>query len=157
MSDDGLTARVPLIARDGSIKGHAIIDAADAEWVGQWQWGMSKQGGYAVRGQGIKLHRELLGLKRGDPRFGDHINRDVLDDRRANLRILTASESAQNVSSRKHSSKYRGVIWVGGANTWWAVAHVGRKRVYSQRFATEQEAAEAARAARETHLPYATN
>lgn len=157
LSEDGLTARVPLLSRDGSVLAYALIDAADAEWAGQWQWGLSKQGQYAVRGNGIKMHRELLGLTRGDGLFGDHINRDKLDNRRGNLRILTPSESAQNVSSRSHSSKYRGVIWDDRRGLWWAVAHVGRRRVYSEFFVEEEEAAEAARAARERYLPFATN
>lgn len=156
LDDDGLTARVPLIARDGSVKAYAIIDATDAEWAGQWQWGLTVNGGYAYRGQGIRLHRELLGLKRGDPRFGDHINLNKLDNRRSNLRILTASESPQNVPGRKRTSAYRGVSWVEKRCLWQACVTLGGKNVYVEFFSDEQEAAEAARAARARLMPYAT-
>lgn len=42
------------------------------------------------------LHRIILGLKRGDRRIGDHINRDKLDCRRKNLRITDAKGNAKN-------------------------------------------------------------
>src|SRR5581483_1444965 len=58
LSDDGLTAQIPLVTRDGAIVAYATIDATDAEWAGQWTWNLSKQGRYAVRQGGIKLHRE---------------------------------------------------------------------------------------------------
>jgi endogenous inhibitor of DNA gyrase (YacG/DUF329 family) len=158
ISEDGLTARVPLLRRNGSVAAYAIIDAADAEGVGQWTWNLSKQGRYAVRGDGIKLHRELLGLTRGDGMEGDHINLDTLDDRRSNLRIATRPENAQNLPIRKGaSSPYRGVAWVDRRGKWWAYCNVGGQRVYSAFFDTEEEAAEAARAARARFLPYATN
>lgn len=32
------TVRIPLRARDGSIRAYALVDAADAEWLSQWTW-----------------------------------------------------------------------------------------------------------------------
>lgn len=155
ISDDGLTARVPLVRRDGSVAAYAIIDAADAEWVGQWTWNLTPAGRYAVRGDGIKLHRELLGLKRGDARFGDHINRDTLDDRRGNLRILSASESPQNVPGRPGSSRHRGVSWYAPTGKWVAYVNVNHKRHHLGYFETEEQAATAARDARARLMPAA--
>lgn len=56
----------------------------------------------------VLLHRWLLGLGVGDPRKGDHINRNVLDNRLINLRVVNASESSANVSGRG-AVAYRGV------------------------------------------------
>ena len=160
LSDDGLTARVPLQARDGSITGYTLVDAADVAWAQQWRWQMSPTR-RVVRGRNgrtIHLHRELLGLVKGDGLEADHINRDTLDNRRANLRKATRGQNAQNLPIRMNaSSAHRGVSWVARRQKWWAYCNVGGERVYSEFFETEQEAADAARAARARFLPYATN
>jgi len=56
--------------------------------------------------------RQLLCLKVGDPRCGDHRNHDTLDNRRSNLRIVSNSQNAMNSFKHKDgSSKYKGVSW----------------------------------------------
>lgn len=162
VSADGLTATIPLFARDGSVHGHAIIDAADAMWASQWRWML--HGGYASRVHQpgsqritLRLHRELLGLAYGDARTGDHINRDRLDNRRSNLRIVAKWAQAQNVSPRGGtSSKYRGVAWCSAHGKWRAYANVNGKPKHFGWFKTEAEAAQAAQDARLRHMPYTT-
>ena len=159
ISDDGLTARVPLQARDGSITGYTIVDVVDVAWVQQWRWQLSPSG-RAIRGEkGVThyLHRDLLGVT--DPKIEvDHWDLDPLNNRRSNFRILGRPENAQNLPVRQNaSSAHRGVSWVARRQKWWAYCNVGGKRVYSEFFETEQEAADAARAARARYLPYATN
>jgi hypothetical protein len=156
LDEDGVTARIPLHARDGSLKAYAIIDAADAEWAGQYHW--SLDGGYVRRAGGIRLHRALLGRTEGDGVEGDHRNLNKLDNRRSNLRATTRPQNAQNRPSHAGaSSQYRGVSWNKSEGLWVAYCHVGGKRVYSARFSDELEAAEAARQARARFLPFATN
>ena len=48
----------------------------------------------------VLLHRQILGLSLDDGLYGDHINRDTRDNRRENLRIVTASESLLNRTLR---------------------------------------------------------
>ena len=83
-----MSIRIPLIdGRDGSVVGHTLIDDADAR-LADFTWRLGRTG-YAVRwrdGGTIYLHREVLGLERGDGLEADHVNRDRLDNRRANLR-----------------------------------------------------------------------
>jgi hypothetical protein len=162
-------ACIPLRRRDGSIRAYTIVDAADAEWANQWRWRWN--GGYAARNgekiapkrfSVISLHRELLGLPRkrqsGDTREGDHINRDRLDNRRANLRVLTRDEQAQNKSSRKmSSSQYRGVSWNTSARKWKAYIRVDGRLRNLGHFTDEHEAGRIARAARLEAMPYATD
>jgi len=66
VSADGLTARLPLFRRDGTVRAYAKIDANDATWVSQWRWHMVS--GYAARAAGkgwtIYLHCALLDLDR---------------------------------------------------------------------------------------------
>lgn len=143
---------IPLRARDGSVRAYAIIDAADADWVNQWRWCLTPDG-YAQRmtrdgdRRGtLRLHRALLGCARGDGFEVDHINRNRLDNRRANLRVVTKAENRQNVlGTPTASSKYRGVSWDRRVSRWRAqVQSRGRNHFFGY-FDSEIEAAEAAR------------
>lgn len=164
--DETGTARIPLRARDGSVRAYALIDAADAEWAAQWRWSLDSDG-YAVRteyaGKGksvrlFRLHRELLGLMRGVATDGDHWDRNRLNNRRANLRATPKGGNAQNKSSHAgSSSQYRGVSWNKNARKWQATVSENGKVKYLGSYASEEEAAEVARAARERLMPYATN
>jgi hypothetical protein len=162
ISSDGLTARLPLFSRDGSICGYAVLDAADAEWASQWRWALNIDG-YAIRSDGsaqdkrsILLHRELLGLVPGDGLEGDHRNRSRLDDRRENLRAIPKPAQQQNVPGQHgRSSAHRGVSWNTQKQRWHAYTHVSGKTHHLGYFESEDEAAEAARAGRARLLPYA--
>lgn len=156
LNEDGLTALIPLYARDGTLKAHAIIDAADAEWASQFNWSLNAKG-YVARGRSVLLHRDLLGLIPHDGLFGDHINLNRLDNRRSNLRPATPSESPQNTPHRPGTSRYRGVAWSKAQGQWGAYVSVGRQRHHLGFFDSEEDAAEIAREARATLMPYATN
>lgn len=161
--EDGITSLIPLQARDGSVRAHAIVDTADADWVAQWRWHLHNRG-YAVRilprregnGRGVVLlHRALLGLVAGDGLEGDHINHDRLDCRRSNLRVTTKAGNRQNMPSRANaSSQYRGVYWYKARGKWGAqVKYQGRQHNLGL-FSNEEDAAEAARRARLRLLPF---
>lgn len=50
-----------------------------------------------------KMHRRILRLKHGDPRQGDHINHQTLDNQPKNLRIVTARGNYENIRNQsKH-------------------------------------------------------
>lgn len=155
--------RIPLRARDGAVRDYAIVDAADAEWVNQWRWHLSTSGHAArtasVNGKKVMrfLHRELLALAKGDGREGDHINRDRLDNRRCNLRVITHAGNAQNLSPKGNTSKYRGVHWYARTRKWRACVSAGGKTRVLGQFDTEEEAAKVALAARRELLPFAVD
>lgn len=157
------TARIPLRNRKGEVVAHALIDADDeAALLALGRWHRSS-GGYAVHGQRIgprnanrtvmvRMHRIILGLDPADPRQGDHINRDRLDNRRANLRIVSARENSQNVSSLPGSSRFRGVCWDQVRGGWLAQARMSGVLHRLGVFATEEEAAQVAAAWRAEHM-----
>lgn len=158
ISDDGLSAMIPLHARDGTARAYTAVDAQRAEWVNQWRWHLSTHG-YAVRtyypGGGQRrlrlfLHRELLGLPRiKGAQEVDHRDLDKLNNRSSNLRIVTRSEQMQNVPKRPAtSSRYRGVGWDKNRGKWIAYIKTNGKMHNLGRFSDEREAAEVARAAR---------
>jgi hypothetical protein len=153
---------IPLLNREGAIAAYTFIDADDVEWVNQWRWHIT-QDGYARRNvktggryKASSLHRELLGLVSGDGLVADHINRDRLDNRRANLRAVTRKANAQNISPNPGaSSSYRGVSWHTDTGKWMAYVGVDGKLKYLGLFQDEREAADVARDARRELLPYA--
>jgi len=94
----------------------AIIDDEDLELVSKhkWcaQWNHHTRTFYAVtnvphpdggfypcgekRRTTVYMHRLILGLGHGNPLQGDHRNQDTLDNRRANLRIVTNQKNLCN-------------------------------------------------------------
>ena len=158
-SDD--TVRIPLRARDGSVRAYAVVDAADAEWVSQrrWYWLCRRYAASrtATR-QCILLHREILGLVPGDGLCGDHIDRDTLNNRRSNLRAISQTGNTQNTSKRVGvTSRFRGVSWAKDRGKWRACIKLHGKMLHLGSFDSEKEAAEVARNARLRFLPYATD
>jgi hypothetical protein len=159
-SDD--TVRIPLRARDGSVRAYALIDAADANWANQWRWSLNGNG-YARRGisvnghqRKIYLHCALMGVEYGDGRQVDHLDRNRLNCRRKNLRVESGPANSQNVSPRQNtSSKYRGVSWYSPTGKWRAYVGMGGRFISLGHFATEIEAHEAACEGRRILLPYA--
>lgn len=163
---NGSTARIPLKSRSGSVRAHALIDITDADWASQWTWGITN--GYVTRtewnGGGANrrmfyLHRELMRLIPGDGIEVDHIDRDRLNNRRTNLRVVTHAQQLQNRPQVNNgwTSQYRGVSWHALTQKWRARVEIDGESHYLGIFSTEEEAAEVARAARARLMPYATN
>lgn len=68
---------------------------------------------YDESGKKHLLHRYLMGLNPGDKEIVDHINMDVWDLRRENLRIVTRSENAHNTDKTHSNCGVRGIRKVG--------------------------------------------
>lgn len=90
------------------------------------------------------LHRLILGLRKGDARQVDHIDRNPLNNRRSNLRVVTPAENNQNRGGwRNSSSKYKGVSWDKYHNSWKAAIGVGGIQRNLGRYKVEEDAARA--------------
>ena len=89
-----------------------IIDLEDVDKVSSRKWNLlpCKSGVYVYSRSPhhVKLHRFILGYN--GPMEIDHINRNTMDNRKSNLRIVTRSENASN-NAAKHVYK-RGNSWV---------------------------------------------
>lgn len=77
----------------------------------------------------ILLHRFILGLEYGDTREGDHINRDSLDNRDENLRIVNVTEQKMNQrKQRRNTSGYKGVSFHKATGKWQAQININGMR-----------------------------
>lgn len=107
-------------------------------------------GGYIYRTgprphrHGIYLAREILGLPRGGGHAieADHINRNNLDNRRCNLRVVNRSENVQNTKVRSDSrSGLRGVGLHPTTGRWRARIKINGKRFELGTYFPTKEAA----------------
>jgi hypothetical protein len=158
-------ALIPLRARDGSVRAHALVDDVDYAELSLVPWYLGSRG-YAMRQlhyrrpDGTKtshaefIHRRVLRLERGDPREADHINRDKLDNRRRNLRVVTRAENEQNKTNIRGASGVRGVHWNKSRGKWMARVTINGKMKHRCYFDTVDEAAAAAAALYAEHHPY---
>lgn len=86
-----------------------LLDAEDESFFSQWLWFYRK--GYVGRvrrktdlsgGHWVHLHREVLhkaGIMIPERMCVDHINRNKMDNRIENLRVVTRSQNSVNISS----------------------------------------------------------
>jgi len=89
----------------------------------------------------VYLHRYLLGLKKGDPRTGDHIDHDTLNNLDENLRIATHAEQIRNQRMKKcNSSGFKGIWKPKRSLKWRAKVVLNRKVVFLKDFSTPEEA-----------------
>lgn len=143
----------------------ALVDDADYERVSRYNW-CADGNGYAVRMESyvaggerkrrkVMLHRFILSAPAG--LLVDHINHDVLDNRRQNLRLVTVKENRANSRPRRNaSSRFKGVYWHKPTQRWYATITVDGVMYHIGVFSDEVEAARAFDAkARELVGPYA--
>ena len=144
--------------------GWVKVDPEDLPALAAHRWHVTSSGyahrwigGRPPKRKGESMHRRILGLVAGDRRQVDHVNRDKLDNRRCNLRIVANdAENHQNMPGRGGSSRHRGVYFDRSRDKWVAQHKCGGKRLH-RRFDTEVEAERVARAWRREHMPFAVD
>lgn len=122
----------------------AIVDDADFDYLNQWKWHVAAKG-YAARdarvdGKKIKIYMHKLINGTADGYDTDHINRDKLDNRRANLRQVTRSVNMRNCLQSNNTSGYRGVSWHKQRSKWTARAKINGSYKSLGLFDTPEEA-----------------
>lgn len=156
MVQDAYVYRIPLYGRGGIIKGYTLVDAQDYEWLSRWRWNLVQ--GYAARRNDkstVYMHREILGLGRGNGLECDHINGDRLDNRRVNIRIVTHAQNQQNMRSyRTSASGIRGIYWHRRDRKWKAKAQLYGRVYHVGSFESKEEAAAAITAWRKEYMPF---
>jgi hypothetical protein len=97
------------------------------------------------RGQGGAseyLHRYIMGCVPGDNVIVDHINGDILDNRRSNLRAVTQRENMHNVSNKyaSNTSGHRGVSFNKSKGKYQAYIKIDYVKKHLGYFETLEEA-----------------
>ena len=132
----------------------AIVDDAKYKKLNKYKWCALKGRNtwYAVRNiikpdgkrRTISMHREILGLKFGDKRQGDHMDHNGLNNSQDNLRICNNTQNQHNRNPQKNcSSKYKGVYRQKDRCKWMARIVKTSKQCYLGFFASEIDAAKA--------------
>lgn len=126
-----------------------MIDADMFEALDQWkwraEWDSHTQSFYAARTDSdrrhVRMHRVILGLLPGDPRQGDHRNRDTLDNKRSNLRIATRSQNQANRTRNRNSpTAMKGVQWRKTKRRFCSEIKVKGKRIFLGYFDKAEDA-----------------
>ncbi|WP_286881214.1 HNH endonuclease [Sphingomonas sp.] len=114
----------------------ALIDDDMAALIG-YRWRLDRDG-YVMRksaGKRIYLHHLALPGCRPLGMVRDHVNRDRFDNRRANLRWLSAADNARNCEpARKNPTGFRGVRFEPSTGRFLARLQSGGKALVSAWF-----------------------
>lgn len=131
------------------------LDAIDKQWAGQYKWHECGRGYAArsVRGRNILLHREIIKKKLEIDEIPkglmvDHIDGNMLNNTRSNLRLCTPQQNAQNRKRhRNNTSSVKGVYFHKQNRRWCAdICYMGKIRHLGY-YHTLEEAARARRKA----------
>lgn len=92
-----------------------LVDNEDYDWLMQYKWRHDKDGyartSYYIEGKRFdkRMHRLIMNEPKGI--MVDHINGNILDNRKENLRLANNTQNQWNQKPRENtSSKYKGVI-----------------------------------------------
>lgn len=121
---------------NGNVVATYKIDAEDYPLVSCYKWRTIK--GYASYGSSIHyLHRLITCAKEGQQ--VDHVNLDITDNRKCNLRF---ADNSLNQNNKRGYNKYgtKGVEYHKALNKWSAYFRVNNKQYHSPCYSTKEEA-----------------
>ena len=140
----GVVKLLPLAGRSGHNR-FALVDEDVYTWAISFRWYVNQRG-YIHRNrrraenelsQTVRLHNLILPPEVGQ--VVDHINRDPLDNRRVNLRLVSPAQNAMNRGVREGSSRFRGVS--GHSGRWQSKLRIDNHELRLGRYSSERDAA----------------
>ena len=96
------------------------VDTEDVDRIIKYKWTIGTWGypSAIINNESVFLHRFILN-EYDKNKIPDHINRNILDNRKSNLRIANKSDNAANSKIPKNNtSGVKGVSWSKQANGW---------------------------------------
>jgi len=127
-----------------------LVDDEDYDFLMQWSWHVN-DGRYIKRTENyykpcgkrttraIYLHRIVNDTP--EDLVTDHIDGDILNNQKSNLRSCTNSQNQMNRKPIAFSSKYKGVHWYKRGKKWKATISINGKSKSLGSFLCEKEAA----------------
>jgi hypothetical protein len=109
---------------------YVVVDESDYDWLSSWRWRVHKDG-YAYRQEHtgevarsgrpglitIMMHRQIMDTPPGMDT--DHKNRNRLDNRRSNLRIVDRAQNNYNTGVwANNTSGHKGISWNKRTKSW---------------------------------------
>lgn len=123
----------------------ALVDDEDFDKVSKYKWSLSgnkrKYAGSYYKSKWITMHRIIMNPTKDQ--HIDHIDGDVLNNQRYNLRLCTNQQNTFNSKSRPGTSKFKGVSWTTREQKWRAVIMLDNKQTHIGYFDSELHAAKA--------------
>ena len=135
---------VYMLVKNTTMSREVIIDLDDLQEVAKYNWRLNKDA-YAVHSSVATKERFMhhLILKRKKGLETDHINRNRVDNRKANLRYATRKQNVENTGVRKDSlTKIKGVGYYKSIDRWCAKIQIRGKRMFLGSRKSPEEAEE---------------
>lgn len=132
------------------------VDIEDYELIKNYRWHQNSQGYIQTskNNKQIKLHNLIMNnTPNKKSSLVDHINHDICDNRKINLRIVTASKNIMNTHIHKNNtSGVRGVVWHIRDEVWEAYISYQKKRIFLGRYHNFDDAVKARKEAEEKYF-----
>lgn len=132
-----------------------IIDYEDYHIMCNYTWNEKMDNGYIyanLNHKKIYLHRLIFNNLRRDEQV-DHINHNIYDNRRSNLRVCSNSQNQMNRDKPKtNTSGVKGVYWHKNKQKWQANIQINESLLYLGIFDSKEDAIKARKQAEKKYF-----
>lgn len=124
-----------------------FFDKDDYDLISKYTWFKHDTGYFRAntKSKQISMHRLVMGCYRDDNELEvDHINHNISDNRKVNLRLVTNAQNQMNKQkSTRNTSGAKGVSWSKSKKCWFAQIGLNGKLIFIGSYADFDSACEA--------------